>query len=113
MALSIHVDEPWLAAGCAAWACLSIHAQLPAVWSVVAEVSGPHVGALWGLINSLGVPGAFGSQVFLGHFVDHMEALGYHGREQWDPAFYVYAGFLLIGAACWLFVDPDKRVVPE
>jgi sugar phosphate permease len=112
MAVSIHFDEPWLAAGCAAWACLAVHLQLPACWSVVTEVSGPHVGAIWGLINTMGVPGAIGSQLFLGYFVDHLDKLGYVGREQWDPAYHVYAGFLLIGAGCWFFVNPDKRVVP-
>ena len=57
MVLSIQFDEPWLAALCAGWACFAVHLQLPAVWNVVTEISGPHVGALWGLINSMGVPG--------------------------------------------------------
>ena len=43
--------------------------------------------------------------------MDYLSELGYVGREQWDPAFYVYAGLLLIGACAWLFVNPEKSVV--
>jgi sugar phosphate permease len=111
MALSIQCGEPWLAAICAAWACFAIHLALPAGWCAVTEIGGPHVGALFGLLNSVGVTGAFASQVFLGGFVDHMHELGFVGRAQWDPAFYVYAGLLLVGALGWLFVNPQKRVV--
>ena len=65
---------------------------------------------LFGLMNSMGVPGAFASTMFLGRFVDWMYDRGYEGRAQWDPAFYVYAGVLFIGACCWLFVDANKHV---
>ena len=77
---------------------------------MVSEVSGPHLGAMFGLLNSVGVIGAYTSPVFLGYLVDHLHKLGYVGRQQWDPAFYVYGGLLLIGAIGWLFVDPRKRV---
>jgi hypothetical protein len=56
------------------------------------------------------VPGAFVSTMFLGRFVDRMHERGYEGRAQWDPAFYVYAGVLFIGACCWLAVDANKHV---
>ena len=111
MVLSIRFTDPWPAALCAAWACLAIHLSLPSGWNVVAEISGPHLGALWGLLNSMGVAGAYLSPIFLGGFVDYLRKLGHVGREQWDPAFYVYAGLLLIGAFAWLFVDPEKSVV--
>ena len=35
--------------------------------------------------------------MFLGSFVDWMDARGYVGRAQWDPAFYIYAGVLMVG----------------
>lgn len=110
MICSIQFDDPWLAAIFASGACYAVHVTLPAGWCVVTEISGPHVGALWGLLNSLGVPGAIASQLFLGRFVDHLHELGYYGRQQWDPAFYVYAVLLLIGAVAWLFIDPEKRI---
>ena len=59
-------------------------------------------------MNSMGVPGAFVSTMFLGRFVDWMDGQGYEGRAQWDPAFYVYAGVLVVGACCWLVVDVEQ-----
>jgi MFS transporter, ACS family, glucarate transporter len=111
MLLSIQLDDPWPAALCASWACLAIHLSLPAGWNVVGEISGVHVGAIWGLLNAMGVVGAYFSPVFMGLVVDHFEKLGYVGRAQWDPAFYAYASLLLIGALAWLFVNPDRSVV--
>jgi MFS family permease len=108
---SVHFDEPWLAAGCATYACMAIHMHVAAWWGVVTEISGKHLGALFGLMNSMGVPGAVVSQIFLGRFVDVIEALGYVGRDRWDPAFYIYGTILLIGAVCWLFVDAARSAV--
>jgi hypothetical protein len=75
------------------------------------DISGPHLGALFGLCNSLGLVGAFSSQVFYGPFVDHRGNLGFTGREQWDPAFYLYGGVALFGAFCFLFVDSTRSAV--
>ena len=61
-------------------------------------------------MNSLGMPGAVASQLFLGRFVDRLGDRGYLGRAQWDPAFYIYGSVLLIGAVCWLFVDTTKAI---
>jgi hypothetical protein len=105
------VDRPIAAVGCASLACFLIHVQLAGWWGVVADLSGRHLGALFGFMNSLGVIGAFCSQVFLGHFVDRLKALGYVGRAQWDPAFYIYGGLLLLGAVGWLLVNTERSLV--
>jgi hypothetical protein len=62
-------------------------------------------------MNSMGVPGAVASQLFVGRFADWRGSLGYEGRAQWDPAFYVYVGVLLAGALGWLFIDGTRSVV--
>jgi len=108
---SIFWDPPLIAAGLAACACLSIHLSLASWWSAVTEISGKHLGALFGLMNSMGVPGAVASPLFLGWFVDRLKDLGYTGRDQWDPAFYVYGSLLMVGAVCWLFIDVTKSAV--
>jgi sugar phosphate permease len=82
----------------------------PLWWSCVFDISGRHVGALSGLLNSMGVPGAMASQYFFGKFADWMKAQGFSGRAQFDPAFFVYSGLLLGGALLWLFVDPSRAV---
>jgi MFS family permease len=107
-----HTDDAVLAACWTALAMFSLHATLPNWWGAVAEVSGRHLGALFGLMNSMGGVGAIASQLFLGRFVDWMGGLGYTGRAQWDPAFYLYAGILLVGAFGWLWIDVTRPVEP-
>ncbi len=96
----------------AAAACVGTMSQQATFWAVTTEISGRHLGSIFGLMNSLGVPGAFASTLFLGQFVTWMREHGHEGRAQWDPAFYVYAGVLVVGAFCWLAVDA-RRHVPD
>jgi len=110
---AVRTDSPWLAAGWTALANLLAQVQLAAWWAVVTDISGKHVGTMFGLMNSMGVPGAVFSQVFLGHFTEWMQFQGYDGRQCWDPVFYLFAVTFVIGAACWLFVDSDKTIASE
>ena len=89
-----------LAIGCAL-SCLCAMSTQAGWWSSVIEISGRHLGALFGLMNGLGVFGAMGSQFFFGAFADWRKALGYAGREQYDPAFVAYVVALLLAALCW------------
>ncbi len=63
-------------------------------------------------MNSMGGLGAISSQLFLGRFADWMKDLGHEGRAQWDPAFYLYAGVLLVGAIGWLWIDTTRPIEP-
>jgi MFS family permease len=110
---SIHCDTPIAAVLCTSLASLSSGLALPIWWAVVTDVSGRHLGAVFGLLNSLGVPGAFASQVFFGWMADRMKDLGHTGRAQYDPAFYVYTGVLLVGALGWLFIHGRPIVESE
>jgi MFS family permease len=94
-------ESPLALAGLASVSTLAILFTLPTWWSAAIEQSGRHVGALFGLMNSLGVVGALASQWFVGAFSDWRKGLGYTGRAQWDPIFDVYVGVLLVGAAAW------------
>jgi hypothetical protein len=114
MALSVHLDTAFLATLCATWACLAIHLSVACWWGAVTDISGKHLGALFGLMNSLGVPGAAASPIFMGWFVDWLKDLGYEDRARWDPGFYVCAGLLALGATLWLFIDASRSAVePE
>jgi hypothetical protein len=68
---------------------------------VVIPQSGRHVGALFGLMNGIGVFGAMVSQGFVGVFVDWQKSQGLSGRDAWDPIFDVYVGVLLLNAVAW------------
>jgi len=95
-----------------ALACLGVQLQLPAWWASATQVSGRHVGALFGLMNMIGNVGGIISPSFLGWFVDLMKASGRSGRAQWDPGFLVYVGVALVGMVFWLLIDPRKTVEP-
>jgi hypothetical protein len=98
----------WTAAATFSYFC-----TLASWWGAVTAISGRHLGALFGLLNSLGGVGAMSSQLFLGWFADRMAGLGYTGRDQWDPAFSIYGGILLLGACGWLLIDSTRPVVPS
>lgn len=110
---SVYADRPWVASGTAAASCFILFLQQSTWWSCVAEVSGRYIGSLFGLMNGLGVFGAMGSQFFFGYFADWQKSRGLSGREQYDPAFFVFAGVLLFGAVCWQWIDSTRTVQGE
>jgi MFS family permease len=110
LAGSTRCESAWVAVLFAAVAYSGIVLMQTIWWSCATEVSGRHIGALFGLLNSAGVFGAMGSQFFFGAFTDWRAAHGHVGRDQWDPAFFVCAGLLFCGGVFWWFVDPSKKV---
>jgi len=113
LAASVQMDHPFAAALCTAFASLTASITLASWWAVVTDICGPHLGALFGLMNSMGVIGAVGSQVFFGRMSDYMKSLGHEGRARYDPAFYIYSGVLIAGAVGWLFIDSTRPVIPK
>jgi MFS family permease len=107
---SVNVDSPWWSAVLCASACLLMFCKLPTWWACSFDVSGRHTGALFGLLNGVGVIGAMGSQYFFGAFVDWRKALGFVGREQWDPAFYASVALLVTAGLLWQFIYPRRAV---
>jgi MFS transporter, ACS family, glucarate transporter len=107
---SIFTHSTLLASIFVALACFGIQIQVPAWWASATQVSGRHLGALFGMMNMLGAVGGIASQFFLGQFADWMKGRGYTGRAQWDPGFYVYVAIALMGMILWSLVDPEKSV---
>jgi len=101
LALGIQCDSPSAMACFAALSCLFATSTLSMWWSCAAEASGRYVGALFGLMNGMGVVGAMASQFFFGACAEYHKSLGFCGRGQWDPAFWVYVGVLLLAAWGW------------
>lgn len=108
---SIQTDSVYLSTGYIGLAFLCLQLQIPSWWATVTQISGRHVGALFGLMNSMGVVGGVTSPIFLGALVDWLGEQGYTGREQWDPGFWAYAAIMLLGSVLWLFVRPDRSAV--
>jgi MFS family permease len=107
---SIAASSAFVSALLAAASCCAMLCQHPGWWSGVTELGGRHVGAVFGLVNSLGVPGAMASQYFFGACADWRGSQGFSGREQWDPALAVYVAVLLVGGVCWLFIDVSRPI---
>jgi ACS family glucarate transporter-like MFS transporter len=111
---SMNTDSSWGSAFWMASAAMFAYAQLPTWWSVTAEISGRHLGALFGLMNSMGVLGAFASNILMGILIDYREKeYLYSGRQLWDPVFDLYMAVLAVGGLMWLFVDASKSAVEE
>lgn len=106
------VEDAWVSSVLLASASFLAHIALPCWWMTVIEITGKHVGALFGLLNSLGAVGAVTSQLFLGWYTDYRKDLGFEGRDQWDPAFWIYAGVLSVGALGWLIINPTTTLEP-
>ena len=103
--------DPWIAAVLTALSCFAAQSTQPLWWSCAIGISGRHVGALFGLMNSVGVFGAMSSQFLVGALADWMGARGSSGREQWDPIFYIDVGVLLCAGVAWVtfrFVPVDR-----
>jgi sugar phosphate permease len=112
VASSVRADTPLMAVLLCSTGYFFSYIQLAAWWAAMGDVGGRHLGALFGLCNMIGLSGGAVSQVFLGNFADHMKGLGFEGRAQWDPAFALYGGVLVVGGLLWLFVNPRRSVVP-
>ena len=108
-------EHPWLAASLTAMSCFMTQSTQPLWWSCAIGISGKHVGALFGLMNSVGVFGALSSQFLVGAMADRLGKLGHSGRIQWDPIFYVNIGVLTLAGILWTMfvfktvepVEPD------
>ncbi len=105
---SLWMESPQWSTAAACLSCLLANSQQSNWWSSVNEVSGRHLGALFGLMNSMGIPAVMLSQYLFGALADWRGELGYTGRAQWDPAFGMYIGLLGISALCWVFVDSSR-----
>jgi MFS transporter, ACS family, glucarate transporter len=107
---SLWTDSTVMASGFIAVAAFGVQLQLPAWWASATQVSGRHLGALFGLMNMMGGFGRLLSQLAVGQFADWRKSLGYTGRAQWDPGLYAYVGIALIGMVLWALINPEKTV---
>jgi ACS family glucarate transporter-like MFS transporter len=101
LSCALATENPWLAALLTALSCFMTQLTQPLWWSCSIGISGKHVGALFGLMNSAGVIGAMSSQYLVGALADWLGKHGYSGRAQWDPIFYINAGVLVAAGLLW------------
>jgi MFS transporter, ACS family, glucarate transporter len=110
---SVWSDSTIVASAFIALVAFGVQLQLPSWWACATQVSGRHLGALFGLMNMMGGAGRMLSQPFVGFFADWRKSLGYTGRAQWDPCLYVYVVIALLGMILWALTNPEKTVDDE
>jgi ACS family glucarate transporter-like MFS transporter len=110
LVVAVNCDSPLATSMFASVSLLALQCQQSVWWTCAIEISGRHVGALFGLMNGVGVFGAMASQAYVGTFADWRKGLGYTGRDQWDPLFIAFYVTLLAAAFLWLFVDATRTV---
>ena len=98
---ALSTEDPWLAALFTSLSSFAAHLTQTLWWSCAIGISGRHTGALFGLMNSVGVFGAMSSQYLVGAMADWLGSKGYSGRLQWDPMFYVDMGVLIVAGILW------------
>lgn len=111
---SVYCESPVAAASLTALSFMSAQIQLATWWVTATEVTGKHVGALFGMMNMIGsLVGAFLNPIFIGQLTVWLQGRGLEGRAQWDPMFYVFSGVYVVGAIVWSFVDASKAIKDE
>ncbi|HUY35887.1 MAG TPA: MFS transporter [Pirellulales bacterium] len=106
-----HAESAWVATLCNASASFFAMLSVPTWWTVVAEISGKHGAAMWGLMNSMGGLGVIATTSLVGWFVDSRERLGAAPLDCWNPVFEGVGLLLVTGAIFWLWVDPTRSIV--
>lgn len=81
--------------------CLAVHVHAAPWWTANSLISGRHVSAVFGLINSMGVLASAVAQ----------PAFGWLPRDWWPWAFWPGAVILALAAVCWSLVDPRQTIV--
>lgn len=106
-----HTESAFVATLCNAFALFFLQISIPTWWTVVAEISGKHGASMWGLMNSMGGLGVLATTKLTGWFVSSRKAAGFTPMDCWTPVFDGVAILLMVGAVCWLFIDPTKSIV--
>lgn len=94
----IHFAIVWLSLGAGA-----IYFALSAHWATTIDISKEHAGTVSGIMNWGGNMGGMISPILTPILA---ETLG------WTPALRLAAAIIFAGALLWMFVDPERRVVP-
>jgi ACS family glucarate transporter-like MFS transporter len=107
---SVWTDSTLAASAFIALVAFGVQLQLPAWWASATQVSGRHLGAIFGLMNMMGGLGRILSHSLVGGIADWRKSQGFTGRAQWDPSLYLYVVIALFGMVLWAFVNPEKTV---
>lgn len=75
---------------------------LGAAWGSCLDIAGPHAGVVSACMNTAGQVGGFLSPIILTVMVNQF--------GDWNIAIRLSGVLFLVGAVCWLFIDPRKQI---
>ena len=104
--LSSQQIDPILASLLMGLASFANDLTMPGSWATCMDVGGRWAGTLSGSMNMMGNLGGSIAPVAIGYILRAT-----HGN--WVLTFYVASAVYLIGAACWLFIDPITPIQEE
>jgi MFS transporter, ACS family, glucarate transporter len=96
--VSTFLSDPLLAVIAIALVSFCNDLSMPGSWSACLDVGGRYVGTLSGTMNMMGNFGGFVSPIVVGYVIQQ--------TGNWNLTFYVTGAFYLLGAVCWLLLDP-------
>jgi len=75
---------------------------LGAAWATCLDIAGPNAGVVSACMNTAGQVGGFLSPLILAQIVQRF--------GDWNLALVVSGALFLVGAVCWVFIDPRKPI---
>jgi nitrate/nitrite transporter NarK len=73
-----------------------------AAWGSCLDIAGPHAGVVSACMNTAGQVGGFLSPIILTVMVNQF--------GDWNIALRLSGALFLVGAVCWLFIDPRRQI---
>jgi len=98
-------EEPVTAAVLIAFAVATCMLTTAPSWSTCVDIGGEHSATVSATMNTAGQVAAIVSSPVVGYSVAWF--------NDWNLPFRLLGGLFLVGAVCWLFVDPRKAVFGE
>ena len=98
LVVSTFLVNPYLAVAAIALVSFFNDLALPGSWATCMDVGGRYVATLGGAMNMMGNFGGFLSPIVTGYIVER--------TGSWTGSFYAAAAVYVVGALCWLALDP-------
>jgi MFS family permease len=92
----------WLSAGAF---CASLAG--PAAWAATIDIGAGLTGVIFGIMNMAGNVGAYACPIHVGALVDYIDRTD----GDWNLVLYLFVAVNLVGALCWLFLNPNRPVL--
>jgi MFS family permease len=96
------VHQPMLAATLIALALAASMFTLGASWATCLDIGGDHAGVVSAAMNTSGQIGSIVSPLMATWLLRRF--------NDWNAPLFVMGGLFLVGAVCWCFIDPNRKV---